>query len=177
MSGGVSWSSLLTRGYFAGRAQIKNADGQDFAQMRAGVKLHKAIMAAIAHPSMAHRFDGTGVTILEVRMARDFKLAHVRWTVRRDGDPRAAAKALRRNATALKTIGKFVVKKTVGEDGKIFGSVTAAEVADAVEAQTGKALDKKAIDVPEISEIGIYDVTVKLHPEVVGEFKVDVQKA
>ena len=48
MSGGVSWSSLLTRGYFAGRAQIKNADGQDFAQMRAGVKLHKAIMAAIA---------------------------------------------------------------------------------------------------------------------------------
>ena len=86
----------------------------------------------------------------------------------------AGAKAI---ATALKTIGKFVVKKTVGEDGKIFGSVTAAEVADAVEAQTGKALDKKAIDVPEISEIGIYDVTVKLHPEVVGEFKVDVQKA
>lgn len=112
MSGGVSWSSLLTRGYFAGRAQIKNADGQDFAQMRAGVKLHKAIMAAIAHPSMAHRFDGTGVTILEVRMARDFKLAHVRWTVRRDGDPRAAAKALRRNATALKTMaGKMLHSK------------------------------------------------------------------
>ena len=86
----------------------------------------------------------------------------------------AGAKAI---ATALKTIGKFVVKKTVGEDGKIFGSVTAAEVADAVEQQTGKALDKKAIDVPEISEVGVYDVTVKLHPEVVGEFKVDVQKA
>jgi large subunit ribosomal protein L9 len=86
----------------------------------------------------------------------------------------AGAKAI---ATALKTIGKFVVKKTVGEDGKIFGSVTAAEVADAVEQQTGKALDKKSINVPEISEIGIYDVTVKLHPDVVGEFKVDVQKA
>ena len=86
----------------------------------------------------------------------------------------AGAKAI---ATALKTIGKFVVKKTVGEDGKIFGSVTAAEVADAVEAQTGKALDKKAFSIPEISAIGIYDVTVKLHPDVVGEFKVDVQKA
>ena len=57
----------------------------------------------------------------------------------------AGAKAI---ATALKTIGKFVVKKTVGEDGKIFGSVTAAEVADAVEQQTGKALDKKSINVP-----------------------------
>ena len=86
----------------------------------------------------------------------------------------AGAKAM---ATALKTIGKFVVKKTVGEDGKIFGSVTAADVAAAVEMQTGKTLDKKDIDVPDISEVGTYDVTVKLHPEVTGEFKVEVQKA
>ena len=104
--------SMLTRGYFAGRAQVRNADGQDFAQMRAGVKLHKAIMAAIAHPSMAHRFDGTGVAILEVRMARDFKLAHVRWTVHDDGDSRAAAHALKRNAAALKTMaGKMLGSK------------------------------------------------------------------
>ena len=102
----------MTRGYFAGRAQVRNADGQDFAQMRAGVKLHKAIMAAIAHPSMAHRFDGTGLVILEVRMARDFKLAHVRWTVHDDGDSRAAAHALRRNAAALKTMaGKMLGSK------------------------------------------------------------------
>ena len=86
----------------------------------------------------------------------------------------AGARAI---ATALKTIGKFVVKKTVGEDGKIFGSVTAGDVADAVEQQTGKALEKKAITVPEITAVGIYDVTVKLHPSVVGEFKVEVQKA
>ena len=85
----------------------------------------------------------------------------------------AGAKAM---ATALKTIGKFVVKKTVGEDGKIFGSA-AADVAAAVEMQTGKTLDKKDINVPDISEVGTYDVTVKLHPEVTGEFKVEVQKA
>ena len=47
----------------------------------------------------------------------------------------AGAKAM---ATALKTIGKFVVKKTVGEDGKIFGSVTAADVAAAVEDADGQ---------------------------------------
>ena len=39
----------------------------------------------------------------------------------------AAAQAI---ATALSTIGKFVVKKTVGEDDKIFGSVTAKDCAD-----------------------------------------------
>ena len=38
-------------------------------------------------------------------------------------------------------------------------------------------VDKKDIDVPDISEVGTYDVTVKLHPEVTGEFKVEVQKA
>ena len=84
------------------------------------------------------------------------------------------AKAL---ATALKTIGKFTVKKTVGEDGKIFGSVTAADVVEAVEMQTSKSLDKKAITVPDISEVGTYDVSVKLHPEVTGEFKLEVVKA
>ena len=86
----------------------------------------------------------------------------------------AGAKAI---ATALSTIGKFTVKKTVGEDGKIFGTVTTTDVVEAVEQQTSKTLDKKAITVPEISEVGTYDVTVKLHPEVTGEFKLEVVKA
>ena len=86
----------------------------------------------------------------------------------------AGARAI---ATALSTIGKFTVKKTVGEDGKIFGTVTTADVVEAVEQQTSKTLDKKAITVPEISEVGTYDVTVKLHPEVTGEFKLEVVKA
>jgi len=86
----------------------------------------------------------------------------------------AGAKAI---ATALQTIGKFVVKKTVGEDGKIFGSVTTQDVVDAVKQQTSKELDKKAITVPDINEVGTYDVSVKLHPEVTGAFKLEVQKA
>ena len=79
-------------------------------------------------------------------------------------------------ATALSTIGKFVVKKTVGEDDKIFGSVTAKDCADSIEKQTGKALDTKGFDIPDISTIGVYEVSVKLHPKVTGSFKVDVQK-
>ena len=138
----------MTRGYFAGRAQVRNADGQDFAQMRAGVKLHKAIMAAIAHPSMAHRFDGTGVAILEVRMARDFKLAHVRWTVHDDGDSRAAAHALRRNAAALKTMaGKMLGSKHTPRLEFIDDGATSrkeAELAEAFELAEARRLDTEA---------------------------------
>ena len=49
----------------------------------------------------------------------------------------AGAKAI---ATALQTIGKFVVKKTVGEDGKIFGSVTTQDVGQEgpVQGQAGR---------------------------------------
>ena len=51
------------------------------------------------------------------------------------------------------------------------------DIVEAVEMQTGRVLDKKAIDVPEVHEIGEYDVTVALHPEVRGQFKLDVQKS
>jgi large subunit ribosomal protein L9 len=46
-----------------------------------------------------------------------------------------------------------------------------------VKQQTSKELDKKTITVPDINEVGTYDVSVKLHPEVTGAFKLEVQKA
>lgn len=84
----------------------------------------------------------------------------------------AGARAI---ATALATIGKFTVKKTVGEDGKIFGSVTTSDVVDAIEQQTSKKMDKKAITLPDISEVGIYECSIKLHPDVTGVFKLEVK--
>ena len=78
--------------------------------------------------------------------------------------------------TALATIGKFVIKKKAGEGDVIFGAVTTAEVVAAIEQQTGRVLDKKALTLPDIKALGTYDVTVRLHPEVMGEFKVVVQK-
>jgi large subunit ribosomal protein L9 len=86
---------------------------------------------------------------------------------------KAKAKAM---ATALATIGKFVIKKKAGEGDAIFGAVTAAEVVAAIEQQTGRALDKRGVTLPDIKALGTYDATVRLHPEVVGEFKVVVQK-
>ena len=85
----------------------------------------------------------------------------------------ADAKAL---ATALTTIGKFVVKKTVGEDGKIFGSVQASDVVEAIKAQTGKEMDKKIFAIPDISSTGVYEVQATLHKGVKAKFQLEVQK-
>lgn len=69
------------------------------------------------------------------------------------------------------TVG-FVCQK--GSDGVC--SVTAQEVVDAIASQTGRTLDKKNFDLPDIKKLGTYDVSVRLHPNVVGKFKVVVQK-
>lgn len=59
---------------------------------------------------------------------------------------------------------------------RIFHSVTTAEVVDAIAQQTGKQLDKREVTLPDIKTLGNYDATVRLHPEVVGTFKVVVQR-
>jgi large subunit ribosomal protein L9 len=79
-------------------------------------------------------------------------------------------------ATALATIGKFVIKKKVGENDRIFGSVTPQEVSEAVYQQTGRQINKEDIEVPDIKTTGSFDVSAKLHPEVTGKFKVVVQR-
>ncbi len=84
------------------------------------------------------------------------------------------AKAL---ATALSTIGKFTVKVKVGEDKRIFGSVSEQDVIDAVQKQTNKVLEKKGLTLPEIKLTGSYEVLAKLHPQVTAKFTLLVVKA
>jgi large subunit ribosomal protein L9 len=63
-----------------------------------------------------------------------------------------------------------------GEDDKLFGSVSAQEIARAFE-EEGISLDKRKIILEEpIKRLGVYHVAVKLHPEVTGEVKVWVVK-
>ncbi|MGB3694757.1 MAG: 50S ribosomal protein L9 [Spirulinaceae cyanobacterium] len=76
--------------------------------------------------------------------------------------------------TALETIGRFNIKKQVGEDEAIFGTVTSIEVAEAVEAATGQEIDRRGITLPEINKIGFYKAQVKLHPEVDAEIEIQV---
>ncbi len=76
--------------------------------------------------------------------------------------------------TALETIGVFVIKKPVGENDAIFGTVTSSDVADAILETTQKEVDRRDILVPEINRLGEYKVTVKLHAEVVATITVRV---
>ena len=76
--------------------------------------------------------------------------------------------------TALKTIGRFTIKKQVGEDGVLFGTVTNGDVAEAIEAATKKSIDRRNITVPDIHNLGSYLVKIKLHQEVNSEINIEV---
>ena len=76
--------------------------------------------------------------------------------------------------TALDTIGRFTVKKQTGGDDVLFGTVTNADVAEAIEAATKKEVDRRDIVVPEIHRTGTYKVQVKLHSAVTAEINLEV---
>ncbi|HLV26783.1 MAG TPA: 50S ribosomal protein L9 [Gemmatimonadales bacterium] len=64
----------------------------------------------------------------------------------------------------------------VGDEGKLFGSVTSADIAQQLETQ-GFHIEKRQIDLPEpIKALGVYRVPVKLHADVKPELKVWVIK-
>ena len=62
-----------------------------------------------------------------------------------------------------------------GAEGRLFGSVTTADIAEAVEAQTGAVVDRRKLHQPEpIKSVGTHVVPVRLHPEVDAELTVEV---
>ena len=70
------------------------------------------------------------------------------------------------------------VKMKAGEGGKVFGSVSAKEIAEAMKKQTGLEIDKKKIQLQEpIRSFGVHEVGVKLHPQVTGTLRVKVEEA
>lgn len=62
--------------------------------------------------------------------------------------------------------------KTVGESGKLFGSVTTMEI-EAYLKENGLEVDRKKIQLDEpIKSVGMYTVPIKLHPDVIAQLKV-----
>ena len=61
----------------------------------------------------------------------------------------------------------------VGESGKLYGSVTAAQVAAALE-EKGFEVDKKNVEVPEIKELGEFEAKVKCYKGVLADVKINV---
>lgn len=67
------------------------------------------------------------------------------------------------------------LKTRVGEGGKLFGSVTSMDIADAIKEQTKLDIDKKKIVLKKpIKEIGEHEVEVKLYTEISADIKVAV---
>ena len=90
----------------------------------------------------------------------------------REAEMRAEAQA---KAELLKH--KIVVLKVkCGEKGRLYGSVTAQEVADALEQQHGIKADKRKIDIGDpIRETGIREISVWLYSGITTKMKLDVQ--
>ena len=92
----------------------------------------------------------------------------------------AAAKAAKLKASAeavAKRLSDTPVsfKRKVGEQDKLYGSVTAMDIAEALAAR-GVQIDRRAFDLSEpLKSLGDFEVGVKLHSDVVGKVKVKVE--
>lgn len=68
-----------------------------------------------------------------------------------------------------------VVTARAGAEGRLFGSVTSTDLAEAIEAQTGAVVDRRRIALSEpIRSIGTHTVSIRLHPDVEAEVVVEV---
>ncbi|HZE41201.1 MAG TPA: 50S ribosomal protein L9 [Stackebrandtia sp.] len=73
---------------------------------------------------------------------------------------------------------KVTITARAGSGGRLFGSITPAEIADAVSHAGGPKLDKRRLELPgHIKAVGSYDVGIRLHSEVRASFKLDVVAA
>ena len=89
----------------------------------------------------------------------------------RDARDREAAQALADQLTGR----RIELRARAGEGGRLFGSVTPADVVDAVRAQTGVELDRRKTQLAEpLKELGAVEVPVKLHADVEAMLTVDV---
>ena len=99
------------------------------------------------------------------------------------------AEAMRRNRSAreqrdreaAQTLADRLVGKTLsvparaGEGGKLFGSITAADIVAAVQQQLGVELDRRRLGLDEpLKELGTVELPVRLHADVVATITVDV---
>lgn len=77
---------------------------------------------------------------------------------------------------AGKIVGtEIIITAKVGENEKLYGSVTGADIAEALSKSAGREIDKKKIELAEpIKQAGVFDVTVRLGHEITAVIKVNV---
>ena len=103
-----------------------------------------------------------------VKHIESLKRAHTVRTSKAKGEAEAVASKL--------TGGPIAVRARVGEEGKLFGSVTAADVVAEIERQTGVVVDRHDVHLAEpIRSVGTHEVRVHLFQDVDPILSVDVQ--
>ena len=92
-----------------------------------------------------------------------------------------AEKVAAENLAAAKELAEVLKEKTVevkmkaGEGGRTFGSISSKEIAEEAKKQLNMELDKKKMILKDpIKARGTYEVQIKLHPKVIGTFRVHV---
>ncbi|MCX6338759.1 MAG: 50S ribosomal protein L9 [Candidatus Aureabacteria bacterium] len=90
---------------------------------------------------------------------------------RKEAEAKRALEQLRQEAEKLSQ-ASCTIAVEAGEDGKLFGSVTAQDIAESLE-QAGFTLDKKKINLAEpIKELGVYSVELQLYSDITASLKV-----
>ncbi len=93
----------------------------------------------------------------------------LRQQARKEQKLRDAANQLREKIEAR----TYTIKVKAGESGKIFGSVTNIQLADAL-AQNGIEIDRKQIEVDHIKELGKFEAKVRLFKDIFATMKFEV---
>ncbi len=71
---------------------------------------------------------------------------------------------------------KFVMNAKAGSNGKLFGSITAKEIAQEIKKQKGIDVDKRKVTLSsDIKTCGLYDVEIKLYTSIVAKVQVEVK--
>lgn len=99
--------------------------------------------------------------------------------MRRNREARERREREAAEALAAQFEGRTItIKARAGGEGRLFGSVTAVDVAEAVQKQTGAEIDRRKIALDEpLKELGGVELQVRLHPEVVATIRVEVEAA
>ena len=77
-------------------------------------------------------------------------------------------------AGQLEGLAVTVKAKSAGSSGRLFGSVTAADVVAAIRTAGGPALDRRVVDAGQIKTVGKHAVAVRLHPDVTSNLDIEV---
>ena len=136
---------------------------------------------------------GTPGDVVEVKdgYGRNYLLPQgfaIPWT--RGGEKQIALIKLARSTREIRDLGHanevkdqletLAVKMSVraGDGGRLYGSITPAEIVDAVRRAGGPELDKRRVELPgHVKSVGDYKVRVKLHPDVAASFTLTVTAA